>query len=106
MKRMLMTVLPRDAAESLLGALVNAGYTATFMESRGGMLRQSQMSLFTAVDTEELDKVLSIIRNNCSSEVYVDSQDASEYSFGQTSLTTGVGGAVVFIWRIEAIETF
>lgn len=106
MKRMLMTVLPRDAAEGLLGALVNAGYTATFMESRGGMLRQSQMSLFTAVDTEELEKVLQIIRDNCSTEVFVESQDDVSYSFGQTSLTTGVGGAVVFIWRIEAIETY
>jgi uncharacterized protein YaaQ len=107
MKKMVMTVVPRDGAEDLLNALVNGGYTATFMESRGGMLRQSQLSLFTAVDGEELDKVLSIVRNNCRSEVIVESQgSAQSYSFGQTSMTTGVGGAVIFIWNIDRIEIY
>jgi uncharacterized protein YaaQ len=105
MRKMVMTVVPRDGAEALLNALVNAGYTATFMESRGGMLRQSQMSLFTAVDSEELDKVMAIIRESCSSKVVVESQEEKEtYSFGQTSMTSGVGGAVIFIWSIEGIE--
>lgn len=36
MRKMVMTVVPRDGAEALLNALVDAGYTATFMESRGG----------------------------------------------------------------------
>jgi uncharacterized protein YaaQ len=107
MKKMVMTVVPRDGAEILLNALVNAGYTATFMESRGGMLRQSQLSLFTAVDSDELDKVLDIVRENCRSEVMVNSQSKPEtYSFGQTSIPAGVGGAVVFIWNIEGIEIF
>jgi len=105
MRKMVMTVVPRDGAEALLNALVNAGYTATFMESRGGMLRQSQLSLFTAVDSEELDKVLDIIRASCAAKVVVEAEEEQEtYSFGQTSITTGVGGAVIFIWTIEGIE--
>jgi uncharacterized protein YaaQ len=105
MRKMVMTVVPRDGAEGLLSALVNAGYTATFMESRGGMLRQSQLSLFTAVDSEELDKVLAIIRKSCSSEVVVESEeDAGAFSFGQSSISSGIGGAVIFIWNIEGIE--
>ncbi|MCD4673594.1 MAG: cyclic-di-AMP receptor [Anaerolineaceae bacterium] len=105
MKKMVMTVVPRNGAEKLLNALVNAGHTATFMESRGGMLRQSQLSLFTAVDSEELEKVLEIIRGSCSTEMIVESQnDAEMLSFGQTSITSGVGGAVIFIWSIEGIE--
>jgi len=102
---MVMTVVPRDGAEDLLSALVNGGYTATFMESRGGMLRQSQLSLFTAVDSEELEKVLAIIRSSCSSEALVQAQEDGEtFSFGQSSMSSGVGGAVIFIWNIEGIE--
>ncbi len=105
MRKMVMTVVPRDGAEALLNALVNAGYTATFMELRGGMLRQSQLSLFTAVDSKELDKVLAIIRSSCSSEMLVESKsDGETFSFGQSSMTSGVGGAVIFIWNIEGIE--
>ena len=105
MRKMVMTVVPRNGAEALLNALVNGGYTATFMESRGGMLRQSQLSLFTAVDSGELDKVLAIIRSSCSSDARVESQEESgTFSFGQTSISSGVGGAVIFIWNIEGIE--
>jgi uncharacterized protein YaaQ len=105
MRKMVMTVVPRDGAEALLDALVNAGYTATFMESRGGMLRQSQLSLFTAVDSGELDKVLAIIRSCCSSEIRVEfEEDREAYSFGQTNIPSSVGGAVIFIWNIEGIE--
>lgn len=105
MRKMVMTVVPRDGAEALLNALVNAGYTATFMESRGGMLRQSQLSLFTAVDSKELEKVLAIIRSSCSTEMLVESQEGEGVlSFGQTSISSGARGAVIFIWNIEGIE--
>ena len=41
MKKMVMAVVPRDQASRVLECLVDAGYSATYMESRGGMLRQS-----------------------------------------------------------------
>lgn len=69
------------------------------------MLRQSQLSLFTAVDSEELEKVLQIVRTSCSTKVVVEAEDEQEtLSFGQTRISTGAGGAVVFVWNIEGIE--
>ena len=37
MNKMVMAVIPRDEAEHVLDALINAGYSATFMETKGGM---------------------------------------------------------------------
>jgi uncharacterized protein YaaQ len=47
--KMVMVVVPANSAEKVLNALVNAGHTATYAETRGGMLRQSQFSLFIAL---------------------------------------------------------
>jgi len=54
MNKMVMSVIPRDEAEMVLAALINGGHTATFLETKGGILRQSQYTLFTAVKEEDV----------------------------------------------------
>ena len=61
MMKMVMAVVPRDESDQLLQELVKAGFSATFTDSRGGMLRQSQEMLFIVVETEQVDQVLEII---------------------------------------------
>ena len=61
--KMMMVVVPSNSAEPVLDALINAGHTATYAETRGGMLRQSQKSLFIAIKEIQLDEVLNIIKN-------------------------------------------
>jgi uncharacterized protein YaaQ len=105
--KMVMVVIPANAAENLLDALVNAGHTATYAETRGGMLRQSQYSLFIVVNNQQLDEVLGIIRDNCHTRVEMKThpfknQDTQE----KQALTADIGGAIAFVWEIESIETF
>jgi uncharacterized protein YaaQ len=107
--KMVMAVISRDESERVLQALVAAGLTATFTESRGGMLRQAQNLLFAAVKEENLEQVLSIIDENCHSRVQVDPGEQEEthpLSFKRPSVVAQLGGAVVFVWDIERVETF
>lgn len=101
-----MAVIPRDEAEQVLDALINAGHTATFSETKGGMLRQSQYTLFIAVDAEQVDNVCSIIKINCTTDVPVDDELESELTSLSNEGATKVGGAIVFIWDIQKIETY
>jgi uncharacterized protein YaaQ len=103
--KMVMAIMPRDEAECVLRALVAARYTATFMETRGGMLRQAQMTLFIAVEEEDLDRVLSIIENTCRSEVVVEAVEEEEAPAPMPAKPR-LGGAVVFVWNIERSETY
>ena len=92
--KMVMAVVSRDQADLVLEALISAGYGATFTESRGGVLRQSQKTIFTAVDHAKLEDVLSIIRDHCRSQVRLaDAEDAAS--------TTDVGSAVIFVWDLD-----
>jgi uncharacterized protein YaaQ len=105
--KMVMAVVPRDEAECVLQALVAAGYTATFTESRGGMLLQAQKMLFIAVQKEDLQKVLSIIRESCHSQVSLGPSELREpFSPGSASVTAQVGGAVVFVWDLGHFEIY
>jgi uncharacterized protein YaaQ len=107
--KMVMAIMARDEAERVLRALVAAKYTATYMETRGGMLRQAQMTLFTAVEKEDLDTILSLIEDTCRSEVVVEAVDEEEAPAPMSAPMPAkprLGGAVVFVWDIERSETY
>jgi uncharacterized protein YaaQ len=103
--KMVMAVVPSNTAESVLDALVNAGHTATYAETTGGMLRQSQYSLFIAVSKEQLDEVLSIIKDSCRTKIEMTThQKDKPLLTDETPVTADLGGAVAFIWDIDQIK--
>ncbi len=105
--KMLMVVVPSNTAERVLDALVKEGYTATYAETHGGMLQQSQLSLFIAVKKEQLDEVLGIIEDYCRTQVEMSTKPPDEEkSLKKPPLTADLGGAVAFIWDIDQIVTF
>ena len=105
--KMVMAVVPRDEAEHVLEALVAAGFTATFTESRGGMLRQAQYTLFIAVENKVLERVLTIIQDSCHSQVCVESSEPGEPSLlSRAPVTAELGGAAVFIWDLDHFQTY
>ena len=104
---MIMAIIPRAEADRVVEALVESGQTATTIDSRSGVLRQMQKILFIATGESELENVLTIIRANCRHEVVIGSVANSDpYSLGSIPVTAELGGAVVFIWDIERVETF
>jgi uncharacterized protein YaaQ len=103
--KMVMAVMPRNEAERVLQALVAAKYTATYVETRGGMLRQAQITLFIATKDQDLEIVLSIIEDNCRSEVVIEEAEG-EQGPAPMPVKPRLGGAVVFIWNIERSEVY
>jgi uncharacterized protein YaaQ len=105
--KMLMVVVPSNTADRVLDGLVNKGYTATYAETHGGMLQQSQLSLFIVVEKEELDEVLEIIKDHCRTRVKMNTKTSKDVkSLKTTPVTADLGGAVAFIWDINQIVTF
>ncbi|HOT92375.1 MAG TPA: cyclic-di-AMP receptor [Anaerolineae bacterium] len=110
MRKMVMAIIPHDQANHVIEALIAAGYTATFTDSRGGMLRQAQEMLFIAVQEKDLDHILKIIRDNCRTQIELEPGEESPTGGFPTSLlgpqTTYIGGAVVFVWDLERFEAY
>lgn len=108
MRKMVMAVVSRDQADRVLDNLINAGYGATFTESRGGMLRQAQQMLFVAAEAEKVDDVVGIIREHCRTKVAVGGGGSEDALAAETqpSPTAELGYAVIFVWDLERFETY
>ncbi|MBN1955587.1 MAG: cyclic-di-AMP receptor [Anaerolineae bacterium] len=109
--KMVMAVISRDEADGVLDALVTAGFTATFTESRGGMLRQAQYTLFIATKKRDVDQVLGIIRQNCHTHIRVEASTGESEAFPlplshNVSRKEQLGSAVVFVWPLERAEVY
>ena len=121
--KMVMAVVPRRYDDEALALLNNAGFTATYSETRGGMLRQSQMTLFIGVRTRDLQPVLDIISEACPGEnvihqgygLSLDPQTSDENGSdfidndpephsANEGRKLGRSGAVVFIWTLDQYE--
>lgn len=103
--KMVMAIVPRDGTEQILQALISSGHTATITESRGGMLRQAQQTLFIAVEERDLQTVLDIVQPDLSQAATSMPTEAAgafgSFALKSTPAMSLVGGAVVFIWDTE-----
>ena len=104
--KMVMAITPPDEADRVLGALVNAGHTATYGDSRGGVLRQAQRTLFIAAEPDKLEQVLSIVRQSCRAPLEAGEEPRDQFSLGPLPVTAEYGGAIVFVWDLEQVETY
>jgi uncharacterized protein YaaQ len=105
---MVMAVVPRDDAEGVLQALVGAGHTATFVEGRGGVLRQAKKMLFIAVEDEALEQVLNVVRRSCHSQAPVESGASGGGPLlpDRPAAASEMGGMAVFVWDLERFEIY
>ena len=106
--KMVMAVVPRDDTEHVLQALVAAGHTATFVEGRGGVLRQAKKMLFIAVRSQDLDQILTIIQDSCHSQARTapSSSETGPLSSEPASMATALGGTAVFVWDLDRFEIY
>ena len=103
-----MAIVPKKFGDEVLSALINAGFTATYSETRGGMLRQSQLTLYIAVRSSDVQKALNLITDSCSEidtihhgyglQVDVEPHMENEAAY------LGKSAAVVFIWTLDRFQ--
>ena len=94
--------------EKLLSDLVHAGFSTTFYETRGGMLRQSQLTMLTAVKDTEVSKILNVIKSSDSTQNH-----HIHYGYGLKRKETNIcstdkiqtrSSVVIFIWSLDQFE--
>lgn len=104
--KMIMAVVPKMEAEIVMEHLIQAGYTATFIESKGGVMRRSQLTLFIAVSSEDVKIVIDMIRAHCHSQIRIN--PPRQHAQGEKDVApvmADVGGAVIFMWDLDVVET-
>ena len=105
-QKLVIVITDDDAADSLIGELVDRGYPATKVSSTGGFLRKGSATILSGVGTEDVDLVLGIIRTECQARTeYLPAQATPfpDAALPREPIEVRVGGATVFVLPVERI---
>jgi uncharacterized protein YaaQ len=106
--KLVVAIVHNEDAAPLVNALLEKKYRATRLHSSGGFLRQSNATVILGVDEEQVDAVLSVVRENCTSRTQVVNPMPPIMEPGEFSIPYPVevqmGGAVVFVLPVERFE--
>ena len=106
--KLVVAVVHHEDAGALVDALLDKEFRATRLQSSGGFLKQSNATIILGVDDAEVDEVLGIIRENCTSRTQVVNpmppiMEPGEF-FMPYPLEVEVGGATVFVLAVDRFE--
>jgi uncharacterized protein YaaQ len=63
--RFVVSIVQKENADAVVGALLDAGYRLTRIDTAGGFLRRGNATLLIGVETPRLNDVLALIQANC-----------------------------------------
>ncbi len=107
MKLILAIVQHQDAA-SLVDALTEQGFRVTRLSSQGGFLREGNVTLMLSVDDGQVNYVIKVVREHCSTRTrYVSPMppiaESGEF-YPPAPLEVQVGGATIFVLKAETAK--
>ena len=108
--KLVVTVIHDRDKHRTMDALRGAKYQFTQVASTGGFLREGNITLLVGTEDEELDSLLSLIRESCKTrEQFVNllPPDTSQVgAFIPSPVKVLVGGAIAFVLDVERFERF
>ncbi len=105
--KLVLAIIQNEDEDALTDAMENEGLSVTRIGSSGGFLRASNVTLMTAVEDNQIDRVLALLSTHCKRRTkhlhpWVPSMEARERFLG--AVPVEVGGAAVFILNLEKVE--
>jgi uncharacterized protein YaaQ len=103
-----VAIVHNEDAGALVDALLDKEFRATRVSSSGGFLKQSNATLFLGVEEGDVDEVIGIVRDTCTSRTQVVNpmppiMEPGEF-FMPYPLEVEVGGATVFVVPVDRFE--
>jgi uncharacterized protein YaaQ len=106
--KLVIAIVHNEDAGALVDALLDREFRATRVSSSGGFLKQSNSTIFLGIEEAEVEEVIGIVRENCTSRTQVVNpmppiMEPGEF-FMPYPLEVEVGGATVFVLPVERFE--
>jgi len=108
--KLVVAIVQAEDAGDLLDGLTQHDFRATRVKTAGGFLREANATLLIGVDDEQVDTVLDVIRETCTTRrQYVNPlppvMEPGEL-YMPYPLEVEVGGAICFVVPVERFERF
>ena len=106
-QKLLIVIASDSDADTLIRKLVERGYPATKVSSTGGFLRRGNATIISGVDADDVENVLSIIRDECQARTEFMPAQAlpfPESIYPAEPVEVRTGGAIIFVVPVERVE--
>jgi uncharacterized protein YaaQ len=108
--KLVVAVVQGSDAEGLVAAVRARGLRVTQINSAGGFLRESNVTLLLGVEDAQVKEVYRLLRENCHTRTqYVNPllpiMEPGDFAL-PTPIEVEVGGATVFVLTIERLVRF
>ena len=105
--KLILAVIQNEDEDALTEAVEIEGLSVTRIGSSGGFLRASNVTLMSAVEDQQVERVMALLSKHCKRRTkhlhpWVPSMEARERFLG--AIPVEVGGAAVFILSLERVE--
>ena len=106
--KLVTAIVHNEDAATLVDALLEKEYRATRFNSSGGFLKQGNATIILGVEDDQVEAVMAIVRENCTSRTQVVNpmppiMEPGEF-FMPYPLEVEVGGATVFVLAVDRFE--
>ncbi len=106
----IVAIVQSDDVGALSDALREQNFQSTLISSTGGFLREGNATLFIGVADDQVDEVLAIIKENCTTRTQFVNPMPPVMEPGELYMPqpveVQVGGATVFVYNVERFEKF
>jgi len=105
--KLILAVIQNEDEDALTEAMEQESMSVTRIGSSGGFMRASNVTLMTAVEDQQVERVMTLVGQHCKRRTkrvhpWVPSRQARERFLG--AIPVQVGGAAIFILSLERIE--
>lgn len=106
--KMIMAIINNEDSRALLDRLTRRGFVATITSASGGYLHIGNTMIFIGVKDEQVEEVLTIIREGCSNRVQYVTPLPPVMEPGEVHIPKpiekDVGGATIFVLNVDHFE--
>ncbi|ADU28323.1 cyclic-di-AMP receptor [Evansella cellulosilytica] len=108
--KLIMAVVQDKDSNRLSDALIEKDFRATKLASTGGFLKAGNTTFLIGTDDENVEQVLSIIKENCKTREQlvapISPMGGNADSYVPYPVEVQIGGATVFILPVDRFEKF
>lgn len=106
--KLIIIIVNSDDSRNLLDRLGRRGFSVTVTSSAGGFMHLGNATLFCGVEDEEVEEVLTVVRESCTSRIQYVTPLPPVMEPGEMHIPTPVekhvGGATIFVLDVEHFE--
>ncbi|RVU53925.1 cyclic-di-AMP receptor [Anaerosphaera multitolerans] len=107
--KLVISIVQDVDAETLIEELTKENFRVTKMSSSGGFLKSGNTTLLCGVDDEDVNRLFSIIKNNCKTREVtkiVQTMNIPGQAIIPTPICVKVGGAIAFVLDVEDFKRY